>query len=243
MPGIEFYRTNDAGSRGRQIEVKFKTPGFTGCIDLPLYTRMTQQNSCGDWFNEAAMSYYASPTVVSTVDMSNYCTPSPTPTDTPTNTHTPTNTFTFTHTPTYTPTFTPTYTPTQTPTPTPPPEMDVTKTANVGTASLGDTITFTMTYHNTGSVAAPDVKIWDTIPAAMGYVGCSGGCSLVGDVIVWNLGSISPGGSGSVSWWGTVDTLPMNPLFGLRIIYAYTGNESLPHVYARNHRQYYFLNE
>ncbi len=213
ITGIDYYDTNDGGTgdnRYREIDIYFEQPGFTGCMDIDVNVYNTgNQYGCGPWHNDAILtSYMGLPTAISTVDMMNICTPSMTATmtRTPTPTESPTHTFTLTPTATFTMT--------------PQPTMDVTKSANVSTATLGDIITFTLEYHNTGSITADDVQLWDTIPAEMIYINCSGGCSVAGGLIIWDLGDIASGGAGSVSWWGTVDSYPYSPLKGVEVYFA-----------------------
>jgi len=87
----------------------------------------------------------------------------------------------------------------------------ITKTANVTQAGVGQTITFSITYCNTGPSTIRNYQIWDTRPARMSYVGCSGGtsCGIAGSLITWNMGDLAPVGAGScpqgtVRWWGVV---------------------------------------
>lgn len=48
-------------------------------------------------------------------------------------------------------------------------------------------------------------RLFDSVPAAVNYVGCGGGtsCSKPGSVVNWTVGSTC-GGVQSVSWWGTI---------------------------------------
>ncbi len=128
----------------------------------------------------------------------------------PTPTITPSNTPNSSQTPTNTPTFTPT----------PTPVMNVTKTVNKPIVTLGDTVTFTLTYHNTGAVTAPNVPLWDTIPNCISYVGSSPAATQNGSLLVWNLGNINAGGSGSVTWWGVISCYPLNPFFIRKYYFA-----------------------
>lgn len=86
----------------------------------------------------------------------------------------------------------------------------ITKTANVTQAGVGQTITFSITYCNTGPSTIRNYQVWDTRPARMSYIGCSGGasCGIAGSLITWNLGDVAPSGGscpqGTVRWWGVV---------------------------------------
>jgi uncharacterized repeat protein (TIGR01451 family) len=76
----------------------------------------------------------------------------------------------------------------------------------------GNTITYTLSYANTGPVAASGVVITDTYAAPSvsvvpGSISDSG--TLVGtNQITWNIGTIAAGGSGSQSFTVTVITVP-----------------------------------
>lgn len=82
----------------------------------------------------------------------------------------------------------------------------VTKTANVTSASIGQTITWTVSWCNNGMSTVTNYRIFDTIPAGLGYTNCAGGtsCSRAGSIITWNIGNVAPGACGSVTWWGPV---------------------------------------
>ena len=209
-PGINQWNTIYS-NKTDTITIQFQNPGFTGCIDIPMTMHMTSNPVDCVWYNKATLnSYNGLPTVVSTVNMQNWC---PSPTSTVTITLTSTKSPTFTSTPTRTPT--PTYTNTLTPTPAQP-TMAITKTANVATATFGDVITWTLTYCNIGLVPATNVSIWDTIPSQLTYVGCSGGCTHAGSLVSWTIpGPIAAGScpAGSVTWWGQITSYPFNPFF------------------------------
>jgi uncharacterized repeat protein (TIGR01451 family) len=84
------------------------------------------------------------------------------------------------------------------------------------TAAPGAVVTYTLSYSNTsgGPIPAPatGVQLTDTLPAGLTYVSgsasctgtCSGTPSAVGDQIVWNLGTLPLGASGSQTFQATV---------------------------------------
>jgi uncharacterized repeat protein (TIGR01451 family) len=84
------------------------------------------------------------------------------------------------------------------------------KTANPMDATIGDVITYCINYANY-SGAARTFNIWDTVPAIMTYVGCTG-CSVnyYGDttVVWWPIYNLADGASGQVCFWVTVARLP-----------------------------------
>ncbi len=144
-----------------------------------------------------------------------------TPTNTPILTRTFTPTFTRTPMPTSTITFTPT----------PMPAMSLTKTVNKASLTLGDTVTFTLSYQNTGSVAAPNVPLWDTIPGCVSYIGSNPAATQNGSLLSWNLGNINSGSNGSVTWWGVVTCYSYNPLFNKMFYFAYYDKKFFTHIY------------
>lgn len=94
--------------------------------------------------------------------------------------------------------------------PTPTPGMQLTKTADKSTASIGDTITYSIAWVNNAN-SNQAMVIWDTVPANVTYLGCDNGCSLSGGVLTWSLGSKAPGASGVVKFWAVVNSYPMLP--------------------------------
>ena len=91
---------------------------------------------------------------------------------------------------------------TLTPTPTPAPNVVLTKSADKTAVVPGDTITYTLTYQNTGTADAQNVVITDTIPVGSTYIvgSATGGGSINGTQISWTLPSLATGIGGSVSF-------------------------------------------
>lgn len=109
----------------------------------------------------------------------------------------------------------------------------ITKTANVGTVSLGATVTFTISYCNNGPGTISNYRIWDTVPSGMTYAGCSGGtgCSLGSGMVTWTVGNIVPGVCGSVTYWARATSAPYNPFMKYREIFAHYGAPYTMKVY------------
>jgi uncharacterized repeat protein (TIGR01451 family) len=194
--------------------IAFAPPGFTGCVDIPMNMHMTTQNpnNCA-WYNKASFSYFASPVIVSTVNMADLCTPTftVTPTRTPTFTYTPTVTVTLTSTVTYTltQTMTSTITPIFTATMTSTMLSGVTliKSESKTIAVLGDTVTYCIAVSNGTASDVVGFKLWDTIPAVYTYLGCDNGCSKAGSLISWNI-TIPANSVVSVCFWGSITSYP-----------------------------------
>ncbi len=82
--------------------------------------------------------------------------------------------------------------------------VDKTAPAN---ANTGETITYTITYENTGLDWAYNVVVTDTLPPGVTYVGAiPAPVSVVGQILTWNIGSVGPGASGSIDITVTVNT-------------------------------------
>ncbi len=71
----------------------------------------------------------------------------------------------------------------------------------------GQQVTYTINWRNTGETLAKDIVIHDTLPVNTALVDGSitGGGSIAGGVITWNLGDKAAGASGSVSFAVTVN--------------------------------------
>jgi uncharacterized repeat protein (TIGR01451 family) len=84
--------------------------------------------------------------------------------------------------------------------------MTITKTADVTTADPEDQITYTISYENSGTGDATDVVIVDTIPADTTVVSASPTwTSSSGDKFTWDIGTVSAGGSGTITLIVEVD--------------------------------------
>ncbi|MFO7618280.1 MAG: ABC transporter substrate-binding protein [Thermoplasmata archaeon] len=78
------------------------------------------------------------------------------------------------------------------------PAMVVEKTAP-STAQTDETITYTITYQNTGSDTAYNIWISDTLPAGVIFISATPlPSTLIGQTLSWYIGSIPPGGSGVI---------------------------------------------
>jgi uncharacterized repeat protein (TIGR01451 family) len=203
---------------------------YSGCMGNTQVASAPLSLSCGSPTNTPIVSNTASPTITRTWTVS----PTPTftrtltysytvsptisnsPTASPVLTATPSRTATPVYSPTISPTFsvTPPYTATQTPTPI---SIPMSKSSSVSSASLGDTLTYCITWvNNTGG--ATNVVVWDTVPLAMTYTGYSidgvsgaAGGSYSPRLVIWDLGSKAASASGTVCFWGVISGYPWMP--------------------------------
>jgi uncharacterized repeat protein (TIGR01451 family) len=86
------------------------------------------------------------------------------------------------------------------------PQLGLQKEADKTEVGPGDTITYTLTYSNTGDGPATNVTINEPIPAGTEFVSCTGGCTVSSGSASWSIGTVPPGGGGSVTL--TVRVLP-----------------------------------
>ena len=79
--------------------------------------------------------------------------------------------------------------------------LNLDKSDDTGGACVnpGDTFTYTMSYTNGNSNTVTNVTITDTLPSEVTFVSCSDGCSQSGNTVTWNIGTLTPGESGSVT--------------------------------------------
>jgi uncharacterized repeat protein (TIGR01451 family) len=75
-------------------------------------------------------------------------------------------------------------------------------------AGLGDTLTYTIQWTNkpTSLVPALGVQITDILPPEVSYVtnSATGGATLVGNVLIWDLGDLAIGAQGSITYKAVV---------------------------------------
>lgn len=82
---------------------------------------------------------------------------------------------------------------------TPEPNITLTKTASPLPAPAGGTVTFSLVYANIGTGPATTAVLTDPVPTHLTFVSATGGGALSGNDVVWNIGTIPAGGSGSVT--------------------------------------------
>ncbi len=86
----------------------------------------------------------------------------------------------------------------------------VDKTQNI---MYGDTLTYTLTYSNTGSAVPGNINIWDTIPWNSIFINASAGYNTAGNVIWWNIGNITNTYTAYSQWFSVYS----NPCQGVEV--------------------------
>jgi uncharacterized repeat protein (TIGR01451 family) len=128
----------------------------------------------------------------------------------PTNTPLPTITQTFTVSPTSSPSSTASPSSTRSPTPsatpsaTPAPALSLLNSANRGAvAAAGDTLTYTLSLRNSGSLQAVSVTVWDTLPNNFSLGGSAPPGSAAGGLLSWTTPLLLPAASQGFTFWGS----------------------------------------
>ncbi|MEW5733438.1 MAG: hypothetical protein AB1921_01210, partial [Thermodesulfobacteriota bacterium] len=87
--------------------------------------------------------------------------------------------------------------------------LEIGKAASVATVMPGGIITYTLSYRNTGNLAATNIRITDPVPAGTAYAAGSAtaGGTLSGGSVIWDFASLAAGAQGSVSFSVTVSPL------------------------------------
>lgn len=87
--------------------------------------------------------------------------------------------------------------------------LTLTKSVNKAAANEGDTLTYTLSYTNTGEGNATNVRLSDPIPANATYVvnsaSANGSYDASANKLTWNIGNVAAGASGSVTFQVTVN--------------------------------------
>lgn len=211
--GLSYISSSDNGTlNGSRVDWSLGPLPAGSSGTLTLVTQVTASPgsiilNSGQLFTEGAVPVQGGSTVL-VISATYTATHSPTNTDSPTPTWTGTVTYspTITPTPTWTSTFT--WSPTPSPTPTPHPDLQLTKEVSSNFVSVGQTFTYSIIYQNIGNENAIQTSIWDTLPAGTSFVSASGLSTMVGNMVVWDLSTltIQPGQVGSI--WINVMTLP-----------------------------------
>src|SRR2546427_5364844 len=98
----------------------------------------------------------------------------------------------------------------------------------VQTCALPISITYTISYSNTGTADATGVAITDTVPTNTTFVSATGGGSFAAGTVTWNLGNLPASASGSVQLVVQVVTPLANGTVITNGTYAIDSNETAP---------------
>ncbi|WP_210409248.1 DUF11 domain-containing protein [Methanococcoides sp. NM1] len=80
-----------------------------------------------------------------------------------------------------------------------PATLNFDKDDGLTTATADATITYTLSYTNTNQFSVDNVTITDTLPAGVNFVSATGGGTHSAGVVTWDIGTVAPGASGSVT--------------------------------------------
>jgi len=91
---------------------------------------------------------------------------------------------------------------------TPTPVFTIEKNGTPSVVPAGGTVTYAITYHNIGSGPGLTVTLTDVSPPKLTFVSATIGGALSGTDVVWNLGTVPVGGTGTVEATFTVAAAP-----------------------------------
>jgi uncharacterized repeat protein (TIGR01451 family) len=91
---------------------------------------------------------------------------------------------------------------------TPTPYFAVEKSATPQVATAGGTVTYAITYMNLGSGPGLAVSLIDVVPPTLTFVSATAGGAPVGPNVLWNVGTLPPGGVATVEATFTVAGSP-----------------------------------
>src|SRR5207245_10774498 len=83
--------------------------------------------------------------------------------------------------------------------------IPLTTSPRAATSTPSQTITYTLSYCNAGTVSATNVSLSDFVPSNTSFQSATGGGTLTGGLVGWNIGTIPAGGSGSRQFTVTVN--------------------------------------
>jgi len=89
--------------------------------------------------------------------------------------------------------------PTQTTPPPGTPDVVVEKSSSATNVTAGDRFAYTLTARNVGSADATDVRVRDRIPDGLSIDGASSGCTISGQAVECDLGTLAPSAARSVT--------------------------------------------
>lgn len=86
-------------------------------------------------------------------------------------------------------------------------DLNLQKTVDRPSVSVGDMATYTLTISNDGETTATNTVVTDTLPAGVTYESNDCGASFADPTVTWNVGSLAPAASAVCNITVTVDSL------------------------------------
>ena len=114
------------------------------------------------------------------------------------------------------------------------PNLTISKSVDpMGQVFSGDVLTYTIIVQNIGSGAATGVMVQDTVPAMTSYVGGSctsmpGSCSFADPVVSFNIGTLNPMQSATLTFQVVVDPAPLPPGQIVNDTYSVSSDQTAP---------------
>ena len=84
--------------------------------------------------------------------------------------------------------------------------LALTKTVVPSCFTLGQDLTYTISFTNGNPSGVTGVIVTDTLPPNTTFVSATGGPTVVGNVVTWNVGALNPGAGGSFTLIATVNS-------------------------------------
>src|SRR5437867_1294624 len=108
------------------------------------------------------------------------------------------------------------------------PILAVSKTDSPDPVAAGGSLTYTLSYSNTGNANATGVVLTDTVPANTTFVSATVGGTLASGVVTWSVGNLAAGASGSVQMVVRVASPLANGTSITNSTYSIDSNETSP---------------
>src|SRR5207245_1078567 len=108
------------------------------------------------------------------------------------------------------------------------PILAISKSDAPDPVAAGNNVTYTISYSNTGNANATNTVISDTVPANTTFVSATGGGTLAGGVVTWNIGLLGAGSSTSVQLVVKVNSPLANGTVITNGTYSITSTEAGP---------------
>src|SRR2546425_480138 len=108
------------------------------------------------------------------------------------------------------------------------PLLSVSKTDSPDPVAAGGTLTYTLSYSNTGNANATGVVLADTVPANTTFVSATAGGTLASGVVTWSVGNLAADASGSFQMAAPADISPLTLPSTPTISYSIDSNETAP---------------